>query len=242
MTFQLAGEFYAKKAKGKLQEKKMKSEDTIRIAKREWENIRKSLIDIADIDELDLDTLTGSGFAKKYSGLYFVSSLNRLEEGFSEHGYFTPEAAYVFVNLVFIAGRKLGLEDNFAESFGSGYSWVRTGFFDLDYVGDHRTIIKQLLFFQTFYPMEGDFDWSFESSEVREKLKRVFDNFLLWQNNPAAYLKGLRVFRDKIEPLRRGLSKALGVPVSDGLRNVRKSRYARYRRPDTNPSGGSFGK
>ena len=63
--FQLAGEFYAKKAKGKLQEKKMKSEDTIRIAKREWENIRKSLIEIADIGELDLGALPERGFAKK---------------------------------------------------------------------------------------------------------------------------------------------------------------------------------
>jgi hypothetical protein len=238
--FQLTGEFYAKKAKGKLQEKKMKSEDTIRIAKREWENIRKSLIEIADIGELDLGALPERGFAKKYNGLYFVSSLNRLEEGFPEHGYFTPEAAYVFVNLAFIAGKKLGLEDNFAESFGSGYSWVRTGFFDLDYVEDHRTVIKQLLFFQTFYPIEGDYNWSFESSEVREKLKRVFNNFLLWQNNPAAYVKGLRVFREKLEPLRRGLSKALGVPMVDGLRSVRSARYSRYKRPDLKSAGGQF--
>ncbi len=218
----------------------MKSEDTVRIAKREWENIRKSLIEIADVGELDLDSLPGSGFAKKYSGLYFVSSLNRLEEGFSENGYFTPEAAYVYVNLVFVAGKKLGLEDNFAESFASGYSWVRTGFFDLDYVGDHRTVIKQLLFFQTFYPVEGDFNWSFESSEVRERLKRVFNNFLLWQNNPAAYVKGLRVFREKLEPLRRGLSKALGIPLVDGLRNVRNTRYSRYKRPDIKSAGGPF--
>lgn len=218
----------------------MRSEETIRIANREWDNIRKSLIEIADVGELDLSVVPGTGFAKKYSGLYFVSSLNRLDEGFSENGYFTPEAAYVYVNLAYIAGKKLGLDDNFAESFGSGYSWVRTGFFDLYYVEDHRNVIKQLLFFQTFYPIEGDFNWSFDSSEVRERLKRVFNNFLLWQNNPAAYVKGLRVFREKLEPLRRGLSQALGVSINDRSRNVGSVRYSRYRRPDLKSAGGSI--
>lgn len=218
----------------------MKSEETIRTAKREWDNIRKSLIEIADVGELDFSAIPSSGFAKKYSGLYFVNSLNLLDEGFSEHGYFTPEAAYVFVNLAYIAGKKLGLEDNFAESFGSGYSWVRTGFFDLYYVEDHRSVIKQLLFFQTFYPIEGDYNWSFESSEVRDRLKRVFNNFHLWQNNPAAYVRGLRVFREKLEPLRRGLSQALGVPITGRLRNVRSVRYSRYKRPDLKSAGGSI--
>ena len=220
----------------------MKSEETIGIANREWDNIRKSLIEIADVGELDLSAIPGSGFAKKYSGLYFVSSLNRLDEGFSEHGYFTPEAAYVFVNLAYIAGKKLGLEDNFAESFASGYSWVRTGYFDLDCIEDHRSVIKQILFFQTFYPIEGDFDWSFDSSVVGERLKQVFNNFLLWQNNPAAYVKGLRVFREKLEPLRRGLSQALGVPVIGGSRSARSVRYSRYNRPDLKSAGGSFAK
>ena len=218
----------------------MKSEETIRIAKREWENISTSLNEIGDIGELDFGALPGTRFAKNYSGLYLVNSLNRLDEGFPEHGYFTPEAAYVYVNLAKIAGKNLGLEDNFAESFGSGYSWARTGFFDLYYVEDHRSVIKQLLFFQTFYPIEGDFNWRFDSPEAKEKLKRVFDNFKLWQNNPAAYVQGLRAFREKLEPLRRGLSLALGVPITDRLRNERSVRYSRYRRPDLKSAGGSY--
>ncbi len=60
----------------------------------------------------------------------------------------------------------------------------------------------------------------------------------MWQNNPAAYVKGLRVFREKLEPLRRGLSKALGVPLVDGLKNVRSARYSRYKRPDIKSAGG----
>lgn len=216
----------------------MKSEETIRIAKREWNKIRSSLIEISDIGDLELGALPGSGFKRKHSGLYLVSSLNRLDQEFSEHGYFTPEVAYVYVNLAYSAGTKLGLEGSFVEGFAGGYSWVRTGFFDLDYVEDHRSVIKQLLFFQTFYPVEGDFNWSFDSSEVREKLKRVFNSFLLWQNNPAAYVKGLRVFREKLEPLRRGLSQALGVPISVGLRSARSVRYSRYRRPVIKTAGG----
>lgn len=215
----------------------MKSEETIRIAKREWENIRVSLNSIADVGELDFGAVPSSRFAKNYNGLYLVNSLNRLSQGFPEHGYFTPEAAYVYVYLVSIAGKNLGLEDNFAESFGSGYSWVRTGFFDLNYVEDHRSVIKQLLFFQTFYPIEGDFNWSFDSPEAKEKLRRVFNNFQLWQNNPAAYVSGLRAFREKLEPLRRGLSLALGVPITDRIRNVRGVRYSRYRRPDLKSAG-----
>lgn len=210
----------------------MKSEETIRIAKREWENIRTSLNEIGDIGELEFGAIPGTRFAKNYSGLYLVNSLNRLEEGFSEHGYFTPEAAYVYVNFAYIAGKKLGLEDKFAESFGSGYSWVRTGFFDLHYVEDHRSVIKQLLFFQTFYPIDGDFNWNFDSPEAGEKLKRVFNNFRLWQDNPAAYVRGLRAFREKLERFRYGLSLALGAPITDRIRNVRSVRYSRYRRPD----------
>ncbi|MCL4245345.1 MAG: hypothetical protein KJ002_09480 [Candidatus Dadabacteria bacterium] len=215
----------------------MKSEDTIRTALEEWEKIRMSLSEIGDIGNLELQPEIQFRQARGYNGIYLVNSLNRFSAEFPEKGYFTPEAAYVYVNLVGYAGARLGLEDNFAESFGSGYSWVRTGLFDVYYAGDHRSIIKQLLFFQTFYPVEGDFHWTFESAEVKDRLKRVFSAFLLWQENPAEYVKGLRSFSDKLEPLRRGLSRALGVPI---LERTRSSglKYTKYAQPESGLSGG----
>ena len=218
-------------------ESKMKSEDTIRITLEEWEKIRTSLSEIGDIGDLELEPELGFKPSRGYNGIYLVSSLNRFSAEFPENGYFTPEAAYVYVNLAGYAGARLGLEDNFAESFGSGYSWVRTGLFDVYYAGDHRSIIKQLLFFQTFYPVEGDFHWKFESAEAKDRLKRVFDAFLLWQENPAEYVKGLRSFGEKLEPIRRGLSRALGVPI---LERTRSSgvRYTKYAQPGQGLSGG----
>lgn len=218
-------------------ESKMKSEDTIRITLEEWEKIRTSLSEIGDVGDLELEPELGFRPARGYNGIYLVGSLNRFGAEFPEKGYFTPEAAYVYVNLAGYAGARLGLEDSFAESFGSGYSWVRTGLFDVYYAGDHRSIIKQLLFFQTFYPVEGDFHWTFESAEVKDRLKRVFAAFLLWQENPAEYVKGLRSFSEKLEPLRRGLSRALGVPI---LERTRSSgvRYTKYAQPGQGISEG----
>ncbi len=215
----------------------MKSEDTIRVALEEWEKIRTSLSEIGDIGDLDLEPELSFRPSRGYNGIYLVNSLNRFSAEFSEKGYFTPEAAYVYVNLAGYAGARLGLEDNFAESFGSGYSWVRTGFFDVYYAEDHRSIIKQLLFFQTFYPIEGDFHWTFESGEAKDKLKRVFAGFLLWQENPAEYVKGLRHFREKLEPLRRGLSRALGVPIMERTRSS-GLKYTKYAQPESGLSGG----
>lgn len=216
----------------------MKNEETKRIAAAEWDKIRASLKDIGDIGGLDTKAAEGINSSRGYNGLYLAYSLGRFEKDFSGYGYFTPEAAYVYVNLGWLAGIKLGLDDNFARSFGGGYSWVRTGFFDVNHAGDHRSVIKQLLFFQTFYPVEGDYDWEFESPEVGEKLRRVFNNFHLWQENPAQYVKGLRAFREKIEPLRRGLSRALGVPIPERSGSPGIFRYARYGHPE--PGAGQY--
>lgn len=39
----------------------MRSEETISIANREWDNIRESLIEIADVGELDLSAIPSTG-------------------------------------------------------------------------------------------------------------------------------------------------------------------------------------
>jgi hypothetical protein len=187
----------------------------LKIEKREWENIRVSLQRCGDIGEFDSKNHLDSDTALMHGGLPLVKNLTEMENKFPKHGYFTREAAYVFSTLATRAGEKLRLNNGLAQTFGSGYSWVRTGCLDLDGKEGHKQIIKQLFFFKLFFPVGGFFNWDFNSPVVKKKLNLVFYKFITWQNNPGSYIQDVRDYREQIEPLWRGLLLALRFPVTE---------------------------
>lgn len=191
----------------------------IQIAKREWENIRLSLQMYGDIGEFDSVNHLDSGSAIVSETLPFVRSLIEMENKLSTYGYFTPEAGYVFTYLVSRAGERLGLSYKLAQTFGRGYSWIRTGWFDLEGV-EKQHLIKQIIFFKLFFPLGRDFiSWDFNSPSVRTKLRAVLYKFAAWQSNPNSYIQDVREYREQLEPLWYGLSLALnftGELIQDG--------------------------
>ena len=178
----------------------------IQIAKREWENIRLSLQMCGDIGEFDSINHISSSSVIVSETLPLIRNLLEMENKLSTYGYFTPEAAYVFTYLASRAAERLGLSYKLAQSFGRGYSWIRTGWFDPE------SIQKQHLIKQLFFPLGRDFiSWDFNSPTVKMKLKAVLYKFALWQSNPERYIQDIRECREQLEPLWYGLSLALNL-------------------------------
>jgi hypothetical protein len=177
----------------------------VKIATREWENIKASLEICGDIGEFHSknnarskpDSLLVS------EGLILVRNLIEMEEKFPIYGYFTPEAAYVFTTLASKAAERLGLIGGLARVFGSGYSLVRTGCLDPSVAEKHH--IKQMVFFKLFFPIGGGFNWKFHSPLVKVKLKIIFDKFVLWQDAPRIYIQEVGNYKDQLEPLSKGV-------------------------------------
>ena len=169
------------------------------IAKREWENIKVSLERCGDIGEFDSDHPVNSRLTQ-LEGSRLVTNLIEMEDKLPSKRYFTPEAGYVFSTLASGAGERLGLVGKLAQTFGMGYGWVRTGWFDLDGL-ENQHVIKQMIFFKLFYPFPEEPTWEFNSSEVKAKLKTVFDNFVKWQDMPNSYAQDVKRYRGQLENL-----------------------------------------
>ncbi|MEW6145824.1 MAG: hypothetical protein AB1598_12490 [Thermodesulfobacteriota bacterium] len=188
----------------------MEIRSVFQIAKREWENISVSLELCGDIGKFDLVR-----YIEKEPQL--IRNLIGMEKKLHEHDYLTREAAYVFTELGKEAGERLGLTPELAMAFGAGYSWVRTGWFDLinlefddlEILEDHLT--RKIFFFRLFFPLKEDFGWVFDSSDVTSNLKSIFERFLSWQNDPVGYGKDLEHYKKEIEPIREGLASALDI-------------------------------
>jgi hypothetical protein len=188
----------------------MEIRSVFQIAKREWENISVSLELCGDIGKFDL-----ARYIEKEPQL--IRNLIGMEKKIHEHDYLTREAAYVFTELGKEAGERLGLTSELAMAFGGGYSWVRTGWFDLmnlefddlENLEDHLT--RKIFFFRLFFPLKEDFSWVFDSSDVTSNLKSIFERFLSWQNDPVGYGKDLEHYKKEIEPIREGLASALDI-------------------------------
>ncbi|MGE5444441.1 MAG: hypothetical protein ACM3SR_07545 [Ignavibacteriales bacterium] len=177
----------------------------VKIARREWENIKASLEICGDIGELHSKNHTRSkpDSLLVSDGLIPVRNLIEMENKFPTYGYFTPEAAYVFTALASKAADRLGLMGRLARVFGSGYSLVRTGCLDPNVEENHR--LKQMVFFKLFFPIGGGFNWKCHSPLVKVKMKTIFDKFVLWQNNPKNYVQDVRDCNAALEPLWHGL-------------------------------------
>jgi hypothetical protein len=61
----------------------------------------------------------------------------------------------------------------------------------------------------------GDFNWDFNSPVVKAKLKLVFHNFVGWQDDPRSFIQDVRNYKAQLEPLLRGLLRALRFSLAD---------------------------
>ena len=198
----------------------MEIQRALQIARREWENIRVSLENCGDTGEFDLEN---SICLLQIEGLHLIRNLIEMENKLPKSGYFTGEAASIFTNLASIAAERIGLKDNLAQVFGTGYSWVRTGCFNLNsiYVEEPKHIIKQLFFFKLFFPIGGGFNWDLNSPVIKTKLHLVFHKVVTWQGDPCRYIQDVKDYKSQIEPLLRGLTLALETSASYGSTKTR---------------------
>jgi hypothetical protein len=189
----------------------MEIQRALQIAQREWENIRVSLENCGDTGEFGENSVC----LLQIEGLHLIRNLIEMENKLPKSGYFTGEAASIFTNLASIAAERVGLKGNLAQVFGTGYSWVRTGCFNLNsiYVEEPKHIIKQLFFFKLFFPIGGGFNWDFNSPVIKTKLHLVFHKFIAWQCAPGSYVQDVKDYKSQIEPLLRGLSLALDTSI-----------------------------
>ena len=201
------------------------------IANREWENIRTSLEECGDIGAFNNGSqLYNNGSSQVDEDLSLSRSLIEMDGKLSKYGYFTMDAAHVFVTLASKAGVTLGLSKNVASKFGCGYSLVRTSCLDRNCVDDiQRHVLKQLLFFKIFFPLGGIFDWDFDSPAEQLKLKLVFHMFTGWQRRPESYKRDLVDFGGQLEPLLHGMSikinllEIVGSDTGEYIENQTKS-------------------
>ncbi len=194
----------------------------LQIAKREWANIKSSLGACGDIGEFHsknhergrIDSILVS------EGLILVRNFIRMDNKLPTYGYLTQEAACVFTYLASKAAERLGLKGTMAQTFGRGYSWVRTGWFEPYGIGEHE-VIKQLFFMKIFFPLGGYFKWDFNSPDVKARLRAILHRFMVWQDNPGSYFRDIRDCGVVLEPLWQGLFSALDSS-EDGFRNKGK--------------------
>lgn len=188
----------------------MEISSVYRIAKREWENVSVSLELCGDIGKFDF-----ACYIEKDPGL--IRNLIGMEKKICHDDYLTREAAYVFTELGREAGERLGLNKELSKAFGGGYSWVRSGWFDLinldfddlEILEGHLT--RKIFFFRLFFPLKEDFSWLFDSPAVTSNLKCIFERFLSWQRDPLGYDRDLESYRIELEPIKEGLASALDV-------------------------------
>jgi len=196
-------------------------ESAVTVARREWENIRKSLELCGDAGEFDKDefmigsidedviirqsllqpTKSVSVYSTTFYPIYFVRNLMRMDGKMPEKGYKTVEALYTYVELVDKAAKRLGLKGTFSMSFASGYAYCRTG-----WLSEKANPEARDLFFNMFFPRDlfcrgrSDYDWEFHWSSVQERLKKIFDRFTAWQGDEGMFRKEVRR-KSKVIPM-----------------------------------------
>ncbi|HSE83060.1 MAG TPA: hypothetical protein VLB01_00765 [Thermodesulfobacteriota bacterium] len=186
----------------------MEVQKAFHLAKREWKNIGSSLILCGDVGDLDF-----KGIYNGSERLSLYRDIVEMEDKFPKYGYSSKEAARVFDVLALNAGERLGLKGEFAKSFSSGYSLVRTGWYDLNSSPEKYHLIKQMFFLKLFFPFGGySTTWDFESPTVLKKLELIFDTFFIWQKDPTRFVKDFVEYRFQLEPLWYGLPVAGGSP------------------------------
>lgn len=182
--------------------------EALDIAEREWEKVRTSLELCGDIGEFNKEdfmvgiieedvivrqplrspTKSVSGYSPTFYPMYFVRNLLLMEDKFSHHNYKTVEALYVFVELTVQAALRLGLEGNFAMGFASGYGNVRTGWIAEKGWPEEREVFSSIF----FRGRRICHDWEFFWNSTKTSLKKAYDKFKNWQENPQLHKKETR--------------------------------------------------
>lgn len=190
-------------------------EKALGVARREWAKIKLSLELCGDIGEfreedfmvgiIEEDTIikepivsptkSVSGYAPTFYPMYLVKNLALMDMKFSDYGYKTVEALYVFIELAIKAVERLGLLGTFSAGFGSGYGYVRTG-----WIGEKGRAEEREIFSKMFFIGRRSYDWDFHSTSVKERLKLIFDKFMAWQKDQMLYEKEVRS-KAKVKPM-----------------------------------------
>jgi len=163
--------------------------EATQIAKREWSNIRTSLEVCGDIGEFYFESLFDRDPRFKEELCLLTTTLKAMDRKLQKHGYSTPEALSIFTAFATIAAERLGLRGVLTLAFGTGYGYVRTGWFWI-----HGNELQQVIFCKLFFPLGSHYEWEFDSEIVKKKFKVAFDKFTEWQNNPKLHLDEIRDF------------------------------------------------
>ena len=180
----------------------------LKIAQREWENIRKSLEFCGDIGNFDKEdfmvgiieedvivrqplsnpTKSVSGYSPTFYPMYFLKNVLIMDEKFEDMGYNTLEAMYVFIELATKAVSRLGLSGNLAMGFGSGYAYIRT-----EWIAEKGWTEEREIFHSMFFKGRAiDYNWQFIWASVKERLDKIYIKFNEWKDNPDIYKKETR--------------------------------------------------
>lgn len=174
------------------------------IIRRELENIIISLYSCGEFEKYN-EFLIESYFYQN-----FDKTVNAMETKIHDKGYSSIEASIVFTNLVTNAAQYLGLTYDMAESFGSGYSWVRTGFFNFSFINldpnyNYRSLSLQLMFFKLFFEGTPNYSWCFDSPFVVDKFKKIFEKFRKWNFDNNILARELINYKKELLPMQERL-------------------------------------
>lgn len=192
----------------------MEIEKGLQIAKREWGNIRVSLEKFGNIGEFDITNIANTFIS---GGPLLITNLVAMDEKLPRSGYITKEASYAYTFLAERAAKNLGLSGELAQTFGSGYSWVRTSWFNPIELSK-ESVVQQLFFFKLFFPRGSLFSWDFNSEAVKTKFSTVLSRFTKWQDYPSSYFEDVITYGGQLDPLWRSLSVALEIGKVDNGR------------------------
>jgi hypothetical protein len=176
----------------------MSKKSEFKIAEREWEKIRTSLERCGDIGKFEYKGFDDND--EDLSGFHLAKNAIGLDKKLQTYGYCTEEAAFVYSYMAANAAERLGLTGKLAQAFGRGYSWVRTGWFDMRDIKNQH-VIKQMIFFNVFFEGDEDLNWDFSSVVVKIKLKIIFDEYVKWQHRPRSFIKDVNIYRNQLENL-----------------------------------------
>ncbi len=178
----------------------MAKKSVFKIAEREWEKIGTSLERCGEIGKFEYKGLDGIDSDAGLRRFRLAKNAIGMDNKLQRYGYFTEEAAFVYSCLGANAAERLGLRGKLAQTFGRGYSWVRTGWFDMRDI-ENQHVIKQMIFFNVFFGGDEDLNWDFSSVVVKIKLKIIFEEYVKWQHRPRSFIKDVNFYRNQLEYL-----------------------------------------
>lgn len=191
-------------------------ESAMEIAQREWGNISASLEMCGDtgkfskrdfmIGIIDEDVIVKKPLlcatksvdinSPTYYPMYLVKNLAEMDFLMPERGYRTPQALYCHIELVSKAVSTLGLSGTLAMGFACGYAVSRTG-----WIAEKGLRREREFFVESFFGnSKKNCEWNFRWRSTQVKMKKIFDKFAQWRDNPELHREETSEER-KIKPM-----------------------------------------